>query len=485
MDFLNPAKKRAHNIRLIIGYILIAIVIGLITSILVFQSYGYDLDRKTGSIIQNGLLFVAAQPEAANVYLNDKLYKTQNNARLVLPSDVYRLKLTREGYREWNKTFSLAGGSIERLVYPFLFPTKLQTQDRQAFATPTAFATQSPSRQWMVLQQTGKFESFDVFDANDANKSPTSFTLPANLLTASSSHKLVLVEWSTDNRHFMVEHQYTGGREFIMVDIEAPEQSLNINKTFKTTPTQVTMRDKKYDHLYFYDQTSQTLNYAEVKQPVLVPVANKVLAFKSHGDDTLLYVTEDQATPGKARVMLKDNDGVYLLREVGVSSSYLLNLARYSNKWYVAAGSVGENIVYIYKDPQSIMKQQSAGPLVPLTVLRAESPDWLEFSANTQFITLRGGQQFTVYDAENDRNFRYKLDQPIEAGTKPNWMDGHRLIVTSQAKMVVFDFDGLNIQTLSANQPGITPFFDRDYKLLYNISPTGPLTQTDLRVTAP
>jgi high-affinity Fe2+/Pb2+ permease len=37
MDFLNPTKKRARKIQLIIGYILIGIAIALVTAILVFQ----------------------------------------------------------------------------------------------------------------------------------------------------------------------------------------------------------------------------------------------------------------------------------------------------------------------------------------------------------------------------------------------------------------------------------------------------------------
>lgn len=490
MDFLDPAKKRARNIRLIVGYILIGIAIALVTSILVFQSYGYDLDRKTGAIIQNGLLFVAAQPEAANVYLNDKQYKAQNNAKLVLPSDVYRLKLTREGYRDWNRTFSLAGGTIERMTYPFLFPTKLQTQDRKAYDASVDFATQSPSRQWIVVQQPGKLNDFDLFDANDPKKTNTSFTLPNNLLTASTSNKLELVEWANDNRRFLVKHQFATGHEFIIVDTEQPNQSVNVNKTFNVAPTKVSLRDKKYDHLFFYDQATQTLSYAEVKQPTLKPVASKVLAYKTHGDDTVLYVTDDQATPGKVRVMLKDNDGTYQLREITTSSAgYLLNLAKYDNKWYVAAGAINESIVYVYKDPQNAVKQSTPTSPIPIMVLRADNPDWLEFSANTQFITLRGGQQFAVYDAENDRNYRYKLEQPIEPDTKPAWMDGNRIMVTSQRKMVVLDYDGINTQTLSGNQPGMIPFFDRDYKVLYNIAPVdggkSSLTQTDLRVTAP
>ncbi len=38
MDFLDPAKKRAHTIRLFIGYILIAIVVATVSLILLLES---------------------------------------------------------------------------------------------------------------------------------------------------------------------------------------------------------------------------------------------------------------------------------------------------------------------------------------------------------------------------------------------------------------------------------------------------------------
>lgn len=494
MDFLNPAKKRAHRNRLIVGYILIAIAIGLVTTILVFQSYGYDLDRKTGAIIQNGLVFVAAQPEAASIYLNNKQYTNQGNARLVLPSDVYKLELKRDGYRDWYRTFSLAGGTIERLTYPFLFPVNLNTQNRKVYTSSPAFASQSPDRRWILVQRPGQWEVFDVFDANDAEKEPTAITLPTGLMAASSRHQLQLIEWSTDNRHLLVRHDFDGGHEFIVIDHEAPSQSFNVNKTFNRNPSQVTLRDKRFDHFYLYDQATKKLDYAELKTPTAIqPILDNVLSYKTHGDDMILYVTDQQASAGKARVMLKDKDSSYPVREVALSPTYQLALARYDNAWFVAGGATTEGRVYVYKNPLDTVKQASAEPLIPVSVLRVNNPEWLEFSANTQFIALQGGQQFAVYDAENERDYRYEIKEPLDLQSpRVSWMDGHRLIINSAGSMVVFDYDGINVQTITENLAGMPAFFDRDYKLLYNIrraiSPDRPdsldyaLTRTDLLV---
>lgn len=472
MDFLDPKKKRAHRNRLIVGYILIGISIALVALILIFQAYGYDLDRKNGGIIQNGLVFVGAQPEQANVFMNGKQYASQDSVRLVLPSDVYKLELKRDGYRDWSRTFSLAGGTIERFLYPFLFPVNLNTEDRKTYASAPAFATQSPDRAWIMVQQPGQLGSFDVFDANDPQKAPTVSTVPASVFTTSSSHQLQLVEWSSDNRHLLVKHQFGEGFEFVIIDREEPGQSFNVNKLLNRNPSEVTLRDKKFDHFYIYDAATKKLEFAEQKDPTIKPVLSNVLGYESHGTDMILYATDVQAPAGQARIMLKDNDGSYLIRDIAASPSYLLALARYDGKWYMAAGSAAENRAYVYQDPQTAIKKVPAEPTYPVSVLRVDNPQWIEFSANTQFIALQGGQNFAVYDAEHDQNYKYAVSDPIDpAQPVASWMDGHRLMLTSGGKMVVFDYDGINKQTLTNNVAGMLPFFDREYRMLYNIAP--------------
>src|SRR6476619_6690047 len=118
MDFLDPKKKRANRIRLYIGYALMAIALGIGTLILVFEANGYDLDPKTGSVIQNGLVFVDAHPIAATVNV-DGQEKGQTDARLILTAGDHNIELKRDGYRTWQKQIDLEGSVIRRFAYPF------------------------------------------------------------------------------------------------------------------------------------------------------------------------------------------------------------------------------------------------------------------------------------------------------------------------------------------------------------------------------
>jgi hypothetical protein len=149
MDFLDPKKKRAHLIRLYVGYALIAVALLVSTLILVFTAYGYDVDRETGDIIRNGLLIVDARPDSADILINGADKGTTDN-RLVLPAAQYSVELRSRGYKAWQHSVNLEGNSIEQLGYPFLFPEKLVTKPVHTFPAPVQMASESPDRRWLV-----------------------------------------------------------------------------------------------------------------------------------------------------------------------------------------------------------------------------------------------------------------------------------------------------------------------------------------------
>src|SRR5689334_16343216 len=99
MDYLDPRKHRQHLIMLMVGYVLIAITIFAGAVLLLYQAYGFGLD-KNGQVIQNGLVFVSSRPRPADIYFNGKLNKARTNSRVYLPAGNYTLKLQRTGYQQ-------------------------------------------------------------------------------------------------------------------------------------------------------------------------------------------------------------------------------------------------------------------------------------------------------------------------------------------------------------------------------------------------
>lgn len=474
MDFLDPAKRRKHAIRLLVGYVLVAIVILLGTLVLLYQAYGFGL--KKGEVIQNGLIFVSSRPSPASIYLKDKLEGT-TNSRLILQTGTYTMRLTRAGYHDWQRALTVEGSGVEHIDYPFLVPTKLTTSDVATYATAPAVTTQSPDRRWLLVQQPGQLGTFDVYDTKDPKKIVSSvqhISMPPTLITAShGAQSLEVVEWSNDNIHVLLKHMFDGKFEYLSLNRQDPTQSVNVSQSLQLSQTvTLTLQNKKYDRYFLFDTVKHTLSIATTKLPTPEPFLDNVLQFKTYGDDIVLFATDKNMVKGQTAIRLYQDKKLYTIRTVPTDTRYLLDIAQYSGAWYVAAGASSENRVYIFRDPVAALTETPSLRLIPMSVLKVLHPTYVAFSANTQFIMAESGTQFSVYDAETDRNYTYVIDHAIDA-PQPHatWMDGDRLTYISQGSVVMFDYDGTNIQTLTTGDSAYAPYFDTGYKYLYALAP--------------
>jgi hypothetical protein len=490
MDFLDPKKKRAHAIRLMIGYVLVAIALILATTLLLFAALGYGINRTTGEVTQNGLVFVDAHPEQAKILLNGQ-DRGQTDGRFVLETGNYSIELQRDGYRGWKRDFVVNGGSIVRLVYPFLFPSNLESKDILTATTTTPdVVTESPDRHWAITHYPDALPTFQVVDTSTKLNVSVPITVPTAIFgTHKGAQTLEFTEWSTDNKHLLLKHLYEGGYDYLLIDREAPEKSINIAQALGRTSTRVTLRDKQADQLYTLDANGGVLQAVNLKDKSATTVADGVLEYWPYKENIAIYTTAKDASAGKVNVRIKDGSNNYLLREIVVGPKYLLNVAEFDGDMYLIAGSSADGKAYMYRNPLTAFKKNDPSLNIPLLLLKLDNPDSVTFSANARFVALQAGSKFEVYDAEVKQQYRYDMQLPLDTGQKVNWMDGHRMMLVSKGKMEVFDFDGLNRQTLVSTSPAFIPMFDRDFTAMFTYGPsagTDPtkssLVRTELKV---
>lgn len=474
MEFLDPKKHKQHLTRLFIGYFLIAIALILTTIILLYRANGFGL--KDGQVIQNGLIFVSSGPDAADIYVNGQKREEKTNVRLLMPAGQYAFELRKEGYRPWKRAINIEGGKVARFDYPFLFPIDINSQPVKRYDVQPGVATQSPDDKWLVVQIGAAFNVFDVFDLTRPEALPETLTLPPSITTLTGSHSWKVIEWAGDNRHILMQHTVTNNgktsSEYILVDREDAAKTVNLTATLGANPTKLEFRDKKYDKYLLFAQQEATLSSASLAQPEPELLLSQVVAYKSHGEDTFLYATSQGAPAGKMRIELMEGDKSYSIRQVSANATYMLDVARYDNAWYIVAGSPSENRTYVYKNPAAALNADPDATLVPVQVLKTQAPQFAAFSDNARFIMVQNGQQFSVYDAENEKGYSYTVDKPIDAAqVHADWIDGHRMAFTSAGQLIVFDFDKNNQQTLVAADAAYRPFFDRDFESLYTLAP--------------
>ncbi len=480
MDFLDPKKQRMHKIRLLVGYVLIGIAVLIATVILLYQAYGFGIDNK-GNVIQNGWLFVSSRPSPADVYINGARYKSQTDTRVQLPAEKYTVKLTRSGYRDWQRDVTINGGDVQHFDYPLLVPQKLSTTSLKQYDTTPNVTSQSPDKRWLVLQTAADFTTFEVFDLSKPKEPPAVVSLPADTITASDGAQAWhAVEWSRDNRHLLLKHDYQkAGQtlgEFVLFDHEEPAQSINLSRTLNTNPTKVALQDGAYDQYYLYDQTNLLLAKASLRDPNPTAFLEHVLDFKPYDSNGVLYVTDVATTAGKVAVQFRQGDDTYNIREILPSASYLLDIARYKGNLYAAVGTPVENKVYLYKNPTK-NAQNGQKNLLPLRTLRLAGPTYVAFAPGGQYILVENGTHCLTYDFLATRRYEYQLSMLDEPRLHVRWTDSAHLQFVSGGKLILSDYDGINQQILQPSLAGLEPVFDQDATFAYSfVAQSSPAT---------
>ena len=473
MDFLDPKRRKAHRRRLFIGYVLMSIMVAIGTMIILYLAYGYDIDRKTGTVIQNGIVFVDSEPGGARIFLNEVEQGNRTDARMVLPAGDYTIRLEAEGYRTWERRFNLEGGQIQRLVYPFLLPSTLTSQEIRDYDSLPGFASQSPDRRWVLMQRPGQVAQFDLYDLRDAKKAPSQITLPSSILTSpTTSARLQAIEWSDNNRHLLVKRTSKNINDYLMIDRERPALSLNINTTLGISPVEVSLRDGHHERIYYLDERPGTLRSADIKaKSVSGPLISAVSNYTTYDDNIVLYTTEDsQTAKGKVDYRIFENDKSYKLRSLSKADRYILDVSRFDGEWYYVVGSSTDNVAYVYKNPLPALKDEDSAPLSVAALMRLTNPQFVSFSEADQFIALQSDNQLLVLDLDDDRQYRTTLDHEFSAGYQVKWMDDHRLLYVVNNQTFMLDFDGSNEQLVVKHELAAGPFFDPDFNNVIHLT---------------
>ena len=476
MDFLDPIKTKKRDRRLLMGYFLFAVLISLGTVILVYLSYGFGLDKK-GGVYQNGLLYIASAPTGANIWLDKTSYGKTNN-RINIPSGKFMLSINKSGYREWQRSIEVDGGSVQHFDYPLLIPNKLISSNLTSYSTLPTMELQSPDRRWLLVQNQSSLASFSEYDLNTKPLiKPVSITIPNGILTTvpGGGDNLKLVEWSTDNVHILLIHSTPNGNEYILLNRQTPADSINLNKSLNlpNVNTVISLADNKYDQYYVYNQDTKVLYRDSLSSISPVKVLSGVLSYKTYGSKMVLYASNEKVNSSEVAIRLLDDTTNYNIRTFAAGSTYLLDMAQNNGNWFVATGSTLDNRVYVYENPEQTLQQDQSQILAPVDILKVDGVSYIKFSADTTKILANNGTSIETYDDFTNNNYSFTLAEALDLPQKNvTWMDGERLIFVSANNVYIIDYDGTNQQKLTSDSSYITPIFNQNYNYLYTVTPT-------------
>jgi hypothetical protein len=489
MDYLDPKKKREHKIRLLVGYSLFAVAIGFATVLLVYMANGYYLDRATGEVIQNGLMYVDARPGSADIYLNGEKQRGGTDARLVVPAGKYTIDLKREGYRNWSRSLVLEGGSLRRLTYARLIPTTLTTSSTIDLRSDPVDISQSIDKKWLVLSYADNPLLMQSIDLEQATVAPVAVQLPQTIVS-NPNGRIKIIEWADDNKTFLATYTVGESVEYLLVDRENPALAQNLTAVYGDAELQIQLQDRKKDLFFAYKPSSKSIFTASLSDGLsTVPILTKVETFKTFGRDWILYMTPS-TTDGLIDLRFKRGDKDILIRHAKKAESYLLQLAKLGTAPVMGFSSTEEDKAFIYNDPEKYLND-NPGVQIPIatTVLRVEDPIDLRISADSSVVMAYGPTNFASHEFEADRSYTFKVDAVVDPAKELRWIDGQHFQFSSNGTQMMADFDGSNVYDLVPSIASLGSFYREDFSLMYTFAAAtaktdrAPATPTRLTVT--
>jgi hypothetical protein len=443
------------------------------TIILVFAGRGYDIDRNTGQVIQNGLVLVESIPDGAVVVIDGQPENDTTPSRLSVPGGEYGFKIDFEGYRSWEKQIIVSGSAVEWLAYPLLIPESLKTTHVSAFKD-LEFVSQNPNTEKYLVRTVQKDPIFKLISIkNGLLVDEQNLSLPTGLITLGDGKlgSFDLVDWIDDGRYALITHTSRPSVEYILLDTENVTQSRNITSDFDLNLTDVVFINQKSDQLYtIVDGDLRKLNLAD--NTISAPIAKKVASFTTLEDKLLAYIRTSDEGSATIELALGANSPVILSELTGKAAQYKLDLSELDGVVYLTVLDTQNGRVIIFVDPH---KPKTDTKETDRLTLALDGAKYLTLSDKHRFITIQSSSAFVVYDFEESEIYRFKLPIDIPTDSQVKWMDNYRMLIHDKSGLLyLFEFDGANLQPLVKSNQDFPVMFENSYKYMYTQAPSRP-----------
>lgn len=467
MEYLDPEKKRKHRQRIALGYVLIGMIISMVTLIVLLAGYGYGFDRKTGEIVQNGIMFVDTKHRQASVSINGE-ETGQTDLRLVLREGDYTLEASRAGYRTWQRDLTIKGGQLRKLTYGLLIPETLVPEQKLTFNDRPIRSLQSIDKDRILAWDPAQNNSLIQYDISTDAPLRSLVSLDSLIKTVVESEDestvkiddITFIDFDSNDTKVLVEVQIEKKKYTWLVDTVDSEQSINITsrlpQAFQADELAISMIDRNANKFYVHDVSAGEVYETELTNGALslsslTVSTQKVLDFTGYGNDWLLYVAESDGDTGLVDVFLKEGDTTALLKQMKTSDRYYLSLAKKGNSPFVAIGATEETAVFVYTDPLDYLdKNQNSLIPSPAAILPMKDVIDISVSNDASVVLAHNKTTLATFDFDSKENFYKELDHTLSKDDEVAWIDGQHYSYVADGIAWVVDFDGSNQQQLTA-----------------------------------
>lgn len=437
-------------------------------SVLTLLVLGYSFDEQDGKIEQGGLLQMNTIPTGANATLDGELLGSQTQTKKTVNQGLHRVEYNLDGYRLWSKSIYIKPAQIGWVDYARLIPIELKPQTVRTLRNVDQ-AVDSPRRSYILLSQDSAKPVFELIDIRSDNLVYTTLELPKGDYTVpvnASKQKFEIVQWSDNENLVLIKHTYGNNSvEWILMDRSDADNSQNISKILKINPTSLEFAPGS-DNILFAKtgKVVQRINVdsGDVSQPMAFDVQNYTVL----DEDTIVYATfgtsEEMRTVEYISTDMKESRVLFTAEKDG--QPLYGAMSRYFGKSYLAI--VHGQVVTVYSG--SFPKGGGQPEMTLLDAYELASiPLNFMISDNGRFVTAQLADGYMVYDIDLMKYDRTKWANKLKNQQPLHWLDNYMLWSDYAGKLVVYDFDGANQQTIMDVAEGLSAEISPNDKYMY------------------
>jgi hypothetical protein len=446
--------------------------LGVVTILAVCLTYltGNRFDFQNTNIKPTALLEAYSTPQNADVHIygDQNFYKTiRTNNEAVLDVGRYAVKFSLNGYRDWFKEISLDQGQVLWLNYAVMIAEDVQTSDVANITGPISSALKTRDNKWILLHLNNPDQpAFNLLAVEDpTNIKITPVTIPDGILSVSdpdTPSNLQIIESDTGSRYFLLRHDYTAGgvakSEFIYFDRRDLKTFHNISRDFAVDIKSIAFNQRGENQFYAIDSSDNLRKIDYNNRSVSAPLVEHAVKFEQY-DDKVTAITLN--SEGQKTIGVLYNNKYYAIQTYPAGDD-LLTDAYFTNYYNL------DYVVILHGDTVEIVRRPLERAVAYLPSYQVDfTPKWISLNASGRFILVGADEHIDSYDQELSQHKKFSISGLTQ---KPTWLDDFYLFANVNDQNKIFEFDGDNLNTLSAGAASRFALFDPNKRYLFSLN---------------
>ena len=470
-------RKRRQKILTIIAETGMVFAVIAIVVVMTLVAMGYKFGAE-GEIEQSGLMQLHTMPTGATVEIDGKtLFARSNLSESLSPGDHY-IKITKEGYNSWEKTVTMAPGSLMRLYSPRLFLLERETE-KVAGLGDLMFYSASENRNYILYAKSDSVK-WTLMNVKNDNVEMTEIDVAKvfdfikdNKFTGKIEH----MKWDSDEDKVLIKASHDGSTEWALVDLKDVTESVNLTKEFGLDFSKIEIANSSAGQLMTLENGK--LRKVDVDNKSISRVlVERVESFTNHGTDVVYATSRDDNGKRNIGIYKDGAKNSVVVRVVDTDDKVLVGSSAYYDDEYLIY-TVGDRLsVYSGEYPVYTAEMKKSGSnkvlldsddstlKMVLEYTFGFVPESLTVSRGGEYVLVKQGREIVSADLDTNKIAGYE-----SKSDKIKWIDDSMLYDVLDGKVVVWDFDGTNEREIvNGGVSDRAVMISGDNKYLYYVS---------------